>query len=302
MLCSRYPLILLVLAGTVGCTETSTENADRYTEVISQVVKTNRQLRAENKKLTEQVEQEERHLREATKLINSIIDGLAIIAQRETEARQVITGVGTNLNEEQTGTVNMENVESRVNQYVNAIGQQIHANKERLAALRETVRTSKANLEAYEHTIRRLRSMLAEKEALVSDLRNEMSELKGRVNALEVENDTLQSVERELRSENQLLRQAYYVVSTKNDLEQKNILNDRFLRSTELGKLNPEHFVSTDMTVEEIPLPEQRDRAKVFSIHNRKPHLYEIQDERLLINDPEEFWTISRYLIVEIDR
>ncbi len=302
MLHPKYLLLPVLLAGLIGCAGERPENVDRYTEIISQVVETNRQLRTENKKLTEQVAAEERHVREATQLITSITEGLADIAQREAEVREVMTNVGTNLNRERPDTIDMQGVESQIDSYVAAIDQHIQENKERLEQLRNTVRSSKADLAAYESTIRGLKNVLAKKEAIVADLRNDMSELRARVETLEVEKDTLQRVERELRSRNELLRQAYYVVSTRKDLDEKNIVNDRFLRSTELNQHNPEHFTSIDMTVEEIPLPKQRDKAKVFSIHNREPHLYDIQEERLVINDPEQFWTVSRYLIVEIDR
>mgnify|MGYP006295219483 CR=1 FL=1 len=302
MLEPRHLLIALLLAGTAGCTGANTENPDRYTEVISQVVETNRQLRAENQNLMEQVAEEERHVRQAAGLINDIMDGLAVIAEQEAEVREVMTNVGADLSDERTDTVDMESIETEIDRYVTAIGRQLRQNRSRLEELRETVRSSNDELAAYEDTIHRLKKLLAEKETLVADLRRDLNHLQARVATLEVEKDTLQRMGEELRSENRLLREAYYVVSTKNDLEEKNIVNKRFLRPTRLEELNPKHFTSIDMTVEQIPLPEQRDDAKVFSIHNRKPHLYEIQDERLVINNPEEFWTVSRYLIVEIDR
>lgn len=100
------------------------------------------------------------------------------------------------------------------------------------------------------------------------------------------------------------LNTCYYIVATKSALKAHNILETGFLRKTKLmkGDFDKIFFRTGDKRILNS-LPLNSTKAKLLTNHPEKS--YEIKDsdnqKTLFILNPDQFWSLSNYLVVQVD-
>lgn len=164
--------------------------------------------------------------------------------------------------------------------------------------LRRTIETLRAQIESQSEEINSLRASL-------DDANAQIYQLHGRVDSLNLTVDSLSSqVEQgeELANE---LNKCYYVAASSKELKAHKILESGFLKKTKLmkGDFDNSFFTVGDKrTLTQINLYSKK--AKVLT--NQPASSYEIVNgangqKVLRITNPTLFWSVSNYLVVEID-
>ena len=100
------------------------------------------------------------------------------------------------------------------------------------------------------------------------------------------------------------LNTCYYAVGSKKELKENGIIETGFLRKTKImeGDFDRNFFTTADKrTLTTIPL--HSNKAKVLT--NQPESSYVIEDQGgqkvIRVTNPDSFWSLSNYLVVQID-
>lgn len=236
-------------------------------------------------------------------LINDINDGMMQIRDME----KIISA--SNLNNE------TRNKRQEIMDNMRLIQQALQDRREKLASLERRIKNSKGDSAQLQKTIDGLKKQIADQEASIARLTEELRKahieiqvLNTAVDSLNVANQTIteEKVAAEEKSEQLVneLNTCYYVIGSKNELKENKIIETGFLRKTKVleGDYEINYFTKGDKrTLTEIPL-----HSKKVKIYTKHPDgTYEIVDndgvKSLLITDPTRFWSLSNFLVIQID-
>ena len=166
---------------------------------------------------------------------------------------------------------------------------------------RTITRLTKA-LEAETLKVKELEAKLEEKDALIYELSDEIETISSNVEVLKEENEIKTS---KIREQDEAINTAWYVFGTKSELkEQKIVTSDGWFRPSRVleSDFNKNYFVRIDARkTKSIPL--YSSSAKILSTHPRSSYSLEKENDSftLLITDTEVFWSVSKYLVIEVD-
>ena len=199
---------------------------------------------------------------------------------------------------------------------VRQIAETLKSNREQLAVLREQLKNSHIRSEALQRTIDRIGSELNQKAVMIASLQEELArkdvrlkELDDAVSSLneniESLSETTTTQSKKLEEQNKKLNTAYYCLGTTKELKRQNILTGGglFSKSKALqGFFNEEYFVVIDIR-ETTEIPVYAGKAHLRSSHPADTYKF-TKDENgnltLHITDTEQFWQLSRYLVIEV--
>ena len=183
--------------------------------------------------------------------------------------------------------------------------------------MRKTIENLQAQLIQKDGELKKLRAELqaknihiAELDETISGLNSDVASLNTSVQNLNTEKTNLTNEKAQLQSESnkksetissqdKQLNTAWYVFGTKKELKQNNILNNgKVLREG----FNRNYFTKIDIRVDkEIKLYSKS--AKILTAH--PANSYSLSKDSngqyvLRINDPQSFWSTSKYLVVQV--
>ena len=154
-----------------------------------------------------------------------------------------------------------------------------------------------AQLEQQKARIQELEAQLAEKNIIIEQQGESINTLNENVNTLTEENKAKsQTVARQ----DQELNSAWFVFGTKSELKDQKILqNGDVLKS---GDFNKDYFTKIDIRYDkEIKLYSKS--AKLLTNHPAGSYRLEKDNKGqyvLLITKPETFWSVSKYLVIQV--
>lgn len=196
-----------------------------------------------------------------------------------------------------------------------AIQQALQERRERLAQLESRLSKSEGYNATLKRTIENLKAEIATQETTISSLRNDLAaanikieELGGQVDSLNttVANVSEQKVAAEQHSTELAneLNTCFYAIGSKGELKKNKIIETGFLRKTKImrGDYQQSYFTKGDKrTLTTIPLHSKK--AKVLT--NQPAGSYVIEDvdgsKVLRITNPGKFWSLSNYLVIQVD-
>lgn len=191
----------------------------------------------------------------------------------------------------------------------------IEQRKAQLAALEHNLQESTINNKELTETINALRlqidSQLEEIESLkrqltsanehIGSLNYTVDSLNLTVAAIADERDSVLTTSVQLDKE---LNSCYYIVASKSELKNLNIIETGFMRNTKVMKrdFDKSSFITADKReLTSLTL----GRGKVKLLTNHPESAYAITDEggvkTLRITDPERFWSLTGYLVIQTD-
>lgn len=196
------------------------------------------------------------------------------------------------------------------------INEMLRANKEEIERLKRQLKGSTIKSSELDRTIARLTKALEEETLKVKELEAQLEEKDALIYQLSDEIETISSNMEELKEDNEkkttkiieqdeTIHTAWYVFGTRNELkEQKIITSDGWFRPGRVleSDFNKNYFVRIDARkTKSIPL--YSSKAKILSTHPRSSYSLEKENNSftLLITDSEEFWSVSKYLVIEVD-
>ena len=165
--------------------------------------------------------------------------------------------------------------------------------------LQETIKALRTQIDSQMEEIESLRQQLTAANEHIGALNNAVDSLNTTVSTVTGERYAAQ--EASVKLENKL-NACFYVIATKSELKKHNIIESVFLRKTKLmkGDFDKDFFVISDKrTLTTLPL--NATKVKVLSSHPENS--YELIEENgqknLKINNPDKFWSLSNYLVIQ---
>lgn len=214
-----------------------------------------------------------------------------------------------------TGDITVS-TQSRIKKDIELMSETLQRNRERIAELEKKLKSSNTQSAALRKSIEQLKTQLAEKDSLIVELQASLAARDVRINELDeaVANlstkvddltNVAQSQANVIASQDVALNEVYYVYAYTEQLRENNILSGGGLFSkTQVLKenFNRDAFVKADMRKLNSIFLESK---KVKVCTNHPAESYElVQDNEgfytLNILNPDSFWSVSRYLVVEL--
>lgn len=170
--------------------------------------------------------------------------------------------------------------------------------------LRKMFKVLKKRIEEKDYAISELKKDLKSKKIIISNLNSDINKLSDELDSLNSSN--IQKTE-QITQQDKALNTAFYAVGTKKELKKNQIITNKggIIGIGSVKKLkenfNKDYFTEVDIRkVTEISL--RTRKAKVITTHPPESYIL-VGDktiEKLVIKDPEKFWSISKYLVIMI--
>lgn len=279
----RFLCLTLCVAALAGCTN----------------VKREKELAAQNDSLTVALSEKNMALDQAMQAIADIQEGFRAI--NEAEGRVSVQSQGGE------GITDAE----RLKEDILFIQQKMEANRKQIAELEKKLKAGGAETANLRKVLANLQQELNDKVASIAALQGELARkniriaeldsavviLTGDVNALQEITEVQQEV---IEQQVDQLNTAWYVYGTIKELKEQNILNKgEVLTSTEYNK---NYFTEIDIRDDKV-FPLYAKRAKLLTTHPAGSYEFTKDDDKqltLCVLDPETFWSVSRYLVIQV--
>ncbi|WP_317899898.1 hypothetical protein [Aurantibacillus circumpalustris] len=204
------------------------------------------------------------------------------------------------------------NQKERINSEIRAINKLMDANTKKLKDLHRKYNSSNNKNTELEKTIVILNKKLTLKYNELTLLNEQLKEKDNKIEQLMVVIDTLfyqnMAQSQTIRNQSEELHTAYYIVETSAHLQQWNLIDNQggFLGIGQTSKLSNnldiKMFTQIDYTqVTEIPINSKG--IKVVTTHPTGSFSLVKNGrtvEKLIISDPEKFWSASKYLVITL--
>lgn len=196
------------------------------------------------------------------------------------------------------------NVEQQVMEDLAGIDALLTENKELIAKLRKQAKASAGSLAELEKTVTLLEAGLAEKDAEIGSLKEQLAST----------NSSLATLIEMYRDKSQLsdmqrheMNTRWYAVGTQKELRANGVLAKEggIAGIGAVNKLNAEnlpkdYFTQIDMT-RTLEIPVAAKKAKLATAHPAGSYRLEDGAQKLVITDPNGFWSMSKYLVVVVE-
>jgi len=209
-----------------------------------------------------------------------------------------------------------DDVRNKINEDMTYLSDMLQANKSELARLKSKLKKSSFKSSQLERTIVKLTKSLEEetlkviqlqgelskKDSLIVKLDTRLTEMGNDIENLSTDNKTKDT---KIKEQEETIHTAWYVFGTLSELKQQKIVTFDGLFSQQRvlqHDFNKNYFVRIDArNTKSIPL--YSSHAKILTNHPKSSYTLEKENGNfvLLIVDTDEFWSISKYLVVEVE-
>lgn len=236
-------------------------------------------------------------------LMGDIYTGLDSINQQEGLLYRTGGGEGVDRREE-------------IRRNLSSIRARLEANKLLLDELQKKASSSGQQNSVLNKTIEQLKIRIEQQDAKIAELnselesaRTEISNLNEQVAEGEKKLDEANSATAEAKAEavaaENIANRVYYAIGTNKELKKNGLLEKKFLGKTKIleGDFNQNYFTAGDKrSLTSIPTGSRKAEIKT----NMPAGSYEFvggkdENKTLRITDPAKFWSLSPYLIIEVD-
>lgn len=191
--------------------------------------------------------------------------------------------------------------QNQINEDIKSIYKLLQKNKQLVSNLRSKLDKSDKKIVELETMIENLNAMLIEKDNEIQSLRGELAKLNIRVEEMktvvaDLSDENAQKAQK-IAEQTQELNTAYYVIGSKSKLKESGIIKSNVL----VKDLPKSAFTKIDITeTSSIPV----GGKKVDFKSNHPTSSYRIVGENgmiksIEITNPKEFWSISKYLVLQ---
>ena len=253
---------------------------------------------------------------ENVKTASELNDMLAILNEVETNF-QSIRDAENYLNLQQQQDVELTpSSREQIKNNMELITETLKKNKEQLTKLQEQLKKSNIQSASLKKTVDRLSAELDQKTTMIVALQEDLAKKNVRIQELDemvnnlnedVENLSMESKtqKEKLAAQDKELNTVYYCFGTSKELKDQKILSGGglFSKSKVLQPgFNKDYFLAVDLReLTEIPL--FASKAKLKSSHPEGSFEF-VKDEddnlTLKILDPKTFWSLGKYLVIEV--
>jgi chromosome segregation ATPase len=193
-----------------------------------------------------------------------------------------------------------QSVQDRINENINLINKLLEDNKAKIASLEKktkqiaglqgTISALKKQMEEKEYEIAGLRNLLAEKDMKIQELDQAIASLTEDKKVLSIEKKLVENVAVE---QDDVLNTAFYFFGTAKELKAKGI---------DVKKASVNKSAFTQIDVREVTSIDLKAKSgEVMSTHPSGSYKINVVNKKatLVIINPNDFWSMSKYLIVK---
>ena len=243
------------------------------------------------------IEQKDNEINDMMELFNEVEEGFRLISEAENRVNLVKNGEGTDKAQ-------------RIRENIQFIQQRLSQNRELIAKLRQQLRESSIKGDQLKRTLDNLVKQLEEKDGQLRDLRAQLdakdihiAELDQTISDLHQDVDNLKGESQQksntINTQDKQLHTAWFVFGTKKELKEQGILDGGKVLQ---GNFNKNYFTKIDIRVEkEIKLYSKS--AKLLTMHPSSSYTLARDSKNqyvLRINNPQIFWSTSKYLVIQV--
>lgn len=209
-----------------------------------------------------------------------------------------------------------EDIRVKINEDMTYINDMLQANKTELTRLKSKIRKSAFKSSQLEHTILRLAKSLeeettkvallqvelAEKDSIIIKLDTKVKDMGKNIDDISTDNKTKET---KIKEQDETIHTAWYVFGTMSELKQQKIVTtDGILSAQKVLQrdFNKNYFVRIDArNTKSIPL--YSTHAKILTSHPKSSYTLDKENGNfvLIILDTDDFWSISKYLVIEVE-
>jgi len=209
-----------------------------------------------------------------------------------------------------------DDIRTKINEDMTYLNDMLQANKTELERLRSQIKRSAFKSSQLEHTILRLTKSLeeettkvsllqvelAEKDSIIIKLDTKVTDMGKDIEELSTDNKTKET---KIKEQDETIHTAWYVFGTMSELKQQKIVtSDGILSAKKVLQrdFNKNYFVRIDArNTKSIPL--YSTHAKILTSHPKSSYTLDKENGNfvLLILDTDDFWSISKYLVIEVE-
>ena len=267
-------------------------------------MKKNEALKAQNDSLNVALAERDAELEGIMEAFNEVQEGFRLINEAENRV------------DLQAGKVEGVSAAQKIREDILFISEKLQSNRTRIAELEEQLKNSKyassqlkktiANfkeeLEAKSQQIETLQTELASKNIRIAELDDAVAGLTQNVADLVAENKVKDAM---VATQDKALNAGWFVFGTSSELKDQKIISKKLLQKTKVLEnedFNKDYFTQIDIrTDKEIKLYSKD--AKLLTAHPEGTYEF-VKDDKdqltLKITNPNKFWSISRYLVIEV--
>ena len=258
-----------------------------------------KKLENENASLTAKLEQKNKELENAMSVISEVQEGFRAINQAE--KRVIVTTQG----------VESESEAEKLRSDIVFIQKKMEENRQQIDLLQQKLKKSGAETGNLKKILNNLRNELDDKSKQITALHNELAKkniriaeldsaivmLTGDVNNLQRSAEAQQEV---IDKQETIINRAWYVYGTSKELKEQNIVKKgEVLVSSDF---NQDYFTPIDIRVDKA-FPLYAKRAQLLTSHPEGSYEFTKDEKKELtlhILNTESFWSISRYMVIQI--
>lgn len=287
----KYACLLLLLTCLYAC-----DSAEMNNEII--------RANEEKQLLLEESAMKDSIIFVIVQSLNDIGDNLEVVKQK-----QGIVTMYANSDEK-----NNLNLREKIIEDIQMINKLMEDNKNRLAWMKSKIdhlskdlKSSVLKIANFEKMIARLTKSLEEKDLEIGELKDKLVNLNISLDSLSVAYD-MQEIEME--GQVAVINTAYYCYGTFKELKEKGVITKEggFIGIGRTEKLtddfNKSYFTKIDIT-ETTTIDLYSDKARLITNHPSGSYTLEGpekgQIDKLVIKEPGEFWSTSKYLVIVVD-
>ena len=258
-------------------------------------------LKAENDSLLIELSQRNAELDEMMGTFNEIQEGFRQINDAESRV------------DLQRGTIteNSASAKQQIASDIEFITKQMEENKAQIAKLQAMLKSSKNNSAQLKKAVESLTQELVTKQQRIEEWQAELAskniriqELDAAVSGLSADKESLaaenEAKARTVAEQDKAINAAWFVFGTKSELKSQKILQSGDVLKN--ADFNKDYFTQIDIrTTKEIKLYSKR--AELLTTHPAGSYEL-VKDDKgqltLKITNPKEFWSVSKYLVIQV--
>lgn len=282
-LCQVFTFSLSLLISSCG---TGVDEArQRYEDSLKNV----------NAELSGQVNAKDSAIIGFVRAFNEIQENLDVIKEKE----KILTTTS------QTGELGQDEKDKIIND-IQAIYDLMVKNKQKLSAVNKKLKKANLRIIEFEKMIERLNQQVADKDMEISELKAQLEKLNIEFTEVVMNYEAAQEM---LEEKTYKLNKGFYAFGTSKELIAQGVLTKEggFIGIGKAEKLkddfNKSYFTEIDIT-ETPSIPLACKKAKLITTHPSGAYKFEGPEgkiEKLLITNPDEFWSASKYLVVVVE-
>lgn len=226
---------------------------------------------------------------------NEIQDNLDVIKEKE----KLLT------TSSQKGELD-QNQKEKIIGDIQAIYDLMVKNKQKLSSMNKKLKKANLKISEFQQMIERLNGQIAEKDGEISELKTQLEKLNVELSEVSM---NYQAAQEMLEDKTSKLNTAYYAFGTSKELIKEGVLTKEggFIGMGKAEKLrddfNKSYFTKIDIS-ETSSISLACKKAKLITIHPAGSYKFDGPEgkiAKLVITNPEEFWSASKYLVVEVE-